>query len=145
VTHLLRVNLRVIEGERVAHLLLPASECGLMALGGSLVSLSRVGLFRALLGVSIALVSAGAVKLFTQTIPYAKPPDAKAGEVVYKGGCIACHRADGKGAPESMTVFERRYTFPDMSRCDQTTPEPNSAYKTVIIHGGPENMRRRMA
>jgi len=27
--------------------------------------------------------------------------------------------------------------FPDFTRCDQTTPEPNSVWKDVILHGGP--------
>lgn len=87
---------------------------------------------------TVVMLGVGGLRVVTQTIHYAKPPDAKAGEVIFKTGCIACHGDKGNGAPESMTVFERRYTFPEMSRCDQTTPEPNSAYKTVILHGGPE-------
>ena len=63
-------------------------------------------------------------------------PDLKNGKAVWNGGCIACHGPDGKGAPESSTVFTRPDTWPDMSRCDQTTPEPDSAYKAVILHGG---------
>ncbi|MDP9050726.1 MAG: c-type cytochrome [Acidobacteriota bacterium] len=98
-------------------------------------SLTRLG--RAVVVGCVVLAGAGALKVCTQTIPYAKPPDAKAGKVIFESGCIACHGANGSGAPETMTVFERRYTFPDMTKCDQTTPEPNSAYKTVIIHGGP--------
>lgn len=71
-----------------------------------------------------------------QMVHYAKPPDANAGEVVYKGGCISCHGADGRGAPQKETVFIRPDTWPDFTRCDQTTPEPDSAYKAVIVHGG---------
>jgi mono/diheme cytochrome c family protein len=63
-------------------------------------------------------------------------PNLKNGKTVWNNGCIACHGADGKGAPESSTVFTRPDTWPDMSRCDQTTPEPDSAYKAVILHGG---------
>jgi mono/diheme cytochrome c family protein len=63
-------------------------------------------------------------------------PNLQNGKSVWNGGCIACHGADGKGAPESYTVFTRPDTWPDMSRCDQTTPEPDSAYKAVILHGG---------
>lgn len=69
-------------------------------------------------------------------VHYAAPPDAHRGEVVYKQGCIACHGADGKGADPESTVFVRPDTFPDFTRCDQTTPEPDSAYKAVILHGG---------
>ncbi len=36
--------------------------------------------------VGTALMGARAMKVCTQTLHYAKPPDAKAGEVVYKGG-----------------------------------------------------------
>ena len=83
--------------------------------------------------------SGGTGRVAAQTIrlTYAKPPNAKNGEKVYKGGCIACHGADGRGAPMTSTVFLRPDTFPDFTRCDQTTPEPNSAWKAVIVHGGP--------
>ena len=63
-------------------------------------------------------------------------PDRHNGKIVWNTGCIACHGADGKGAPETSTVFLRPDTWPDMTRCDQTTPEPDSAYKAVILHGG---------
>jgi mono/diheme cytochrome c family protein len=69
-------------------------------------------------------------------VHYSTPPDAQRGKVVYKDGCIACHGVDGKGADPASTVFVRPDTFPDITRCDQTTPEPNSAYKAVILHGG---------
>jgi hypothetical protein len=49
--------------------------------------------------------------------------------------CIAYHGADGKRAPETSTVFVRPDTWPAMTRCDQTTPEPDSAYRAVILHG----------
>lgn len=72
-----------------------------------------------------------------QTIHYANRPDARKGEVVYKGGCIACHGADGKGAPMADTVFKRPDTWPDFTDCAGTTPEPNGNWKAVIVHGGP--------
>jgi len=84
----------------------------------------------------IALLSLGTSSLYSQTIKYAKPPDAKNGERIYKGGCIACHGAEGKGAPETSTEFTRPDTFPDFTDCNGTTPEPNSAWKDVILHGG---------
>lgn len=71
-----------------------------------------------------------------QTIHYAHRPDARSGETIYKGGCIACHGAEGKGAPQTSTVFTRPDTWPDFTQCDQTTPEANSAWKAVIVHGG---------
>jgi mono/diheme cytochrome c family protein len=98
---------------------------------------NRGGILQAVLLWSTAFVGTGAVTLCTQTLHYAKPPDAKAGEVVYKTGCIACHGAEGKGAAESMTVFKRPDTFPDFTDCAGTTPEPNGNWKAAIVHGGP--------
>jgi mono/diheme cytochrome c family protein len=59
------------------------------------------------------------------------------GEQIYKSACVACHGSDGKGAPQSISGFEPPRTFPDFTRCDQTTPEDNTAWKAVITHGGP--------
>ena len=72
-----------------------------------------------------------------QTLHYARRPDARRGAVVYVGGCVACHGADGKGAPLASTLFIRPDTWPDFSDCAGTTPEPDGNYKAVIIHGGP--------
>jgi mono/diheme cytochrome c family protein len=72
-----------------------------------------------------------------QYLTYTFKTDIKNGERIYKSGCVACHGADGKGAPETISAFERPATFPDFSRCDQTTAEVNTAYKAVIVHGGP--------
>ncbi len=102
-----------------------------------MVAPKRSGFFRALLLSGIAVMSTGAVTLYTQTLHYAKPPDPKAGEAIYKAGCIACHGSEGKGAPESMTVFKRPDTFPDFTDCAGTTPEPNGNWKAAIVHGGP--------
>ncbi len=59
------------------------------------------------------------------------------GEHIFKAACIACHGADGKGAPEAIAGFQRPDSFPDFTRCDQTTPEPDTAWEDVIVHGGP--------
>lgn len=85
----------------------------------------------------IVLCAAGSAILIAQTLKYARKPDPANGKVIYNGGCIACHGVNGKGAPETSTEFKRPDTFPDFTRCDQTTPEANSAWKTVIVHGGP--------
>jgi hypothetical protein len=82
------------------------------------------------------IIFAGPVLLFSQTIKQ-RSHDVKNGERLYKSGCIACHGADGRGAPQTLTEFQRPDTFPDFTRCDQTTPEPNSVWKDVILHGGP--------
>jgi len=94
---------------------------------------TRSWLYRCL----FALLFAAALPAAAQSIHYAKPPDAKNGGRIYKAGCIACHGAEGKGADKALTVFTRPDTFPDWTACDQTTPEVDSAYKAVIVHGGP--------
>ena len=63
--------------------------------------------------------------------------DAVHGKSIYNNGCNMCHGAAGKGAPETSTEFKRPSSFPDFTRCDQTTPEPNANWKDVILHGGP--------
>lgn len=103
----------------------------------------RGGTWRAVVWVWAAVVGSVLLpvgttpRLFGQTLHYAKRPDVENGEKVYKGGCTACHGADGKGAPESYTVFQRADTWPDFTACDQTTPEPNGNWKAAIVHGGP--------
>jgi mono/diheme cytochrome c family protein len=59
------------------------------------------------------------------------------GEQIYKAACVACHGSDGTGAPQTLAAFERPDTFPDFTRCDQTTAEPDTAWKAVIVRGGP--------
>jgi Cytochrome C oxidase, cbb3-type, subunit III len=85
----------------------------------------------------VLLLGAGTLQLSGQMLHYTRPPDVENGEKVYKGGCIACHGSDGKGAPMSSTVFLRPDTFPDFTDCAGTTPEPNGNWKAVIVHGGP--------
>ena len=78
----------------------------------------------------------GNAVLVAQTIKQ-RSHNVKNGERIYKSGCIACHGASGTGAPLTLTEFKRPDTFPDFTACEQTTPEPNSAWKDVIVHGGP--------
>jgi len=86
---------------------------------------------------AVLLVPACTSLLLSQTLKYSRPPDAKKGEVLYKSGCIACHGGTGKGAPQTTIEFQLPDTFPDFTRCDQTTAETNLAYKDVVVHGGP--------
>lgn len=67
--------------------------------------------------------SAGAAKLST-------------GKEIYQAGCAGCHGGDGSGGAQSTIGFEKPDTFPDFSKCDQTTPEDNWAWKAVIRDGG---------
>ena len=73
-----------------------------------------------------------------QYLTYTFKTDIQNGERIYKSGCVACHGADGRGAPQTISAFERPDTFPDFTRCDQTTAEVNTAYKAVIVQGGPK-------
>ena len=68
--------------------------------------------------------SAGAAKL-------------KTGKEIFRAGCVNCHGRDGRGAPPSTTGFDRPNTFPDFTRCDQTTPEDDWTWKSIIRDGGP--------
>ena len=50
---------------------------------------------------------------------------------------MACHGVDGKGAPQAIAGFKQPDSFPDFTRCDQTTAEENIAYQATITYGGP--------
>ena len=63
--------------------------------------------------------------------------DVEEGQKIYISNCAACHGSDGRGTLRSTAGFVQPRTFPDFTRCDQTTPELDTAYKAVIIHGGP--------
>lgn len=58
------------------------------------------------------------------------------GEHIYKTGCVACHGPDGKGTPQAIAGFEQPDSFPDFTRCDQTTAEMDNDWRAVIVHGG---------
>jgi mono/diheme cytochrome c family protein len=73
-----------------------------------------------------------------QVLRYPKPPNAAHGRTLYQSGCTACHGGRGNGAPADNTEFKRPDTFPDFTRCDQTTPEPNMQWKAIITNGGPD-------
>ena len=97
----------------------------------------RTAHFQVLAVFLAVLLAAGSAVLSSQTIKHLRPPNAKSGQTIYRNGCIACHGDKGDGAPQTSTEFERPDTFPDFTKCDQTTPEPDSAWKAVIVHGGP--------
>ena len=70
--------------------------------------------------------------------PAADPPALKldTGKEIYEAACAACHGRDGKGTARSIAGFERPHSFPDFTRCDQTTAEYDSDYRAVITNGG---------
>ncbi|MBO0726199.1 MAG: cytochrome c, partial [Blastocatellia bacterium] len=85
---------------------------------------------------AVLIVFAIHTTIFSQAIKQ-RSHNVENGERIYKSGCITCHGGDGRGAPQTLTEFERPDTFPDFTRCDQTTPESNSAWKAMIVNGGP--------
>lgn len=58
------------------------------------------------------------------------------GKQIYETACVACHGSDSKGTPKSIAGFEPPRTFPDFTRCDQTTPEMNNDWRAIISNGG---------
>ena len=88
-----------------------------------------------------ALVLLSCALLIT-TAAYSAPAAAtgqnlSSGEQIYKSACIACHGPEGKGMPHEIRAFQQPSTFPDFTRCDQTTSELNNDYRAVITNGGP--------
>ncbi len=75
--------------------------------------------------------------LHAQYLSYSANGNAGNGERIYRSACISCHGSDGHGAAQTLSGFERPQTFPDFTRCDQTTAEVDTGYKAVIEHGGP--------
>jgi mono/diheme cytochrome c family protein len=97
--------------------------------------IERICLKKVFLLVLLSLFPAAVVR--AQYLGYAFHADVERGEAIYKSACTSCHGPDGRGAPKTIAGFEQPRTFPDFTRCDQTTPEVNSAYKDVVAHGGP--------
>ena len=87
----------------------------------------------------LPLVLCAPVLLRAQYLAYSFGANPRNGERIYKSACVSCHGADGRGAPESISVFTRPDSFPDFTRCDQTTAEINTGYKDVITNGGPSH------
>ena len=71
-----------------------------------------------------------------QVVTDAAASHLQTGAQIFMAACISCHGADGKGMPQSVRGFKAPDTFPDFTRCDQTTPEPNTSWEAVITYGG---------
>ncbi len=75
---------------------------------------------------------------YAQYRTYSFKADAKNGERIYRSACVSCHGGDGRGTDKTLSGFERPETFPDFTKCNQTTPEFDASYKAVIEQGGPK-------
>jgi Cytochrome C oxidase, cbb3-type, subunit III len=58
------------------------------------------------------------------------------GEEIYHAGCAGCHGPGGEGAAETTIGFEKPDSFPDFTRCDQTTVEQDVDWRATIHDGG---------
>ena len=92
--------------------------------------------FAAVAGLIALAASAAGGLLFAQAGGDSSP-GLQSGKQIYRSACVACHGSDGRGAPQSSRGFEAPRTFPDFTRCDQTTPEDDTAWKAIITRGGP--------
>ena len=92
---------------------------------------------RAVLRLLALLLCVGPAVASAQKLTHTAAPNIDAGRKIFKSGCVACHGADGRGAPQELAGFERPRTFPDFTVCSQTTPESNIVWKDIIVHGGP--------
>lgn len=86
---------------------------------------------------AVVLVVFSPRHLRSQYLTHSFKVNEKDGARLYKQGCAACHGDDGRGAPQTLSEFKRPDTFPDFTRCDQTTAETDAGYKDVITNGGP--------
>jgi mono/diheme cytochrome c family protein len=91
-------------------------------------------LYAVLFSLALLILPSGA-SLLAQTESYPGLP-LNTGKQIYQAACVACHGADGKGTPESTAGFNKPDSFPDFTRCDQTTAEMDTDWKAVIVHGG---------
>ncbi len=57
------------------------------------------------------------------------------GKDIYRAACVGCHGSDGKGARDEAVGFDKPETFPDFTRCDQTTPELDVDWRAIIREG----------
>ena len=84
-------------------------------------------------GLLVSLLAAAT--LYAQTAP--ERAALHSGKDLYEAGCVACHGPAGQGLPQSTIGFEPPDSFPDFTRCDQTTSESDETWAVMIREGGP--------
>ncbi len=62
--------------------------------------------------------------------------DLRSGQAIFQAGCAGCHGPRGQGMPDTTVGFEKPGTFPDFTQCDQTTPEVDIDWKSIVRSGG---------
>jgi cytochrome c553 len=85
-------------------------------------------------GIAILFLS---IAMQAQYLTHSFKSNARNGKRIFNSACVSCHGSDGRGAPTATRGFALPDTFPDFTRCDQTTAEVDAGYKAVIVHGGP--------
>jgi mono/diheme cytochrome c family protein len=88
---------------------------------------------------ALVLLLCGAIAITAHSAPAPSETglDLSTGQQIYRSACIACHGAEGKGVSQEIRGFQQPKTFPDFTRCDQTTSELNNDYRAVVTNGGP--------
>src|SRR5215471_19280333 len=99
--------------------------------------LKRKHIFPLMLGCLVVALVFAARTPVSATPPTETALDLSNGRQIYRSACVACHGSDGKGVPQTVRGFKQPSTFPDFTRCDQTTSELNNDYRAVITNGGP--------
>ena len=73
-------------------------------------------------------------------LPALAAPDStqrlSTGKEIFRAACVGCHGPDGRGAADTAVGFDKPKTFPDFTRCEQTTPELDVDWKSIIRYGG---------
>ena len=92
---------------------------------------------QSLIAIATASLFALALLLLTAAASATPRNDLRSGEEIYRAACAGCHGGDGTGAERTLIGFDPPDTFPDFTRCDQTTPEEDVAWTSIIRDGGP--------
>ncbi len=92
---------------------------------------------QSLIAIATASLFALALLLLTAAASATPRSDLRSGEEIYRAACAGCHGGDGTGAERTLIGFDPPDTFPDFTRCDQTTPEEDVAWTSIIRDGGP--------